>query len=262
MLTDSELTEYLDEIRRQVCSQCVDRPPGGPPCGPLGKPCGIEMHLPQLIEAIHAVRGDTIAPYVENIHRHLCATCPQKDGAHCPCPMDFLAVLVVDAVEAVDRRHDPDAAAPSQGAERERRIAAARVTLTVEGGRYDGKEYTFDSRTTCLAGRALGCHVRFGDDPLDRAISRYHCLLDIDPPVVRVQDLGSRNGTYVNGTLIGRRLPQPATGDAPAKGCTEYVLNEGDKVSLGFVVLRVHVAAGEETPDTIPATVRSAALGG
>src|SRR5262249_47776782 len=53
MLTKRELAEYLNEIRREVCSRCVERPPGGPPCAPLGKQCGIEMHLPELIDAVH-----------------------------------------------------------------------------------------------------------------------------------------------------------------------------------------------------------------
>ena len=76
MSAEAEVTEYLDEIRRQVCSVCVERPAGGPPCAPLGKQCGIEMHLPRLIDAIHAVRSDSLAPYLESSHRHICATCP------------------------------------------------------------------------------------------------------------------------------------------------------------------------------------------
>ena len=34
---------------------------------------------------------------------------------------------------------------------------------------------------------------------------RRHCLLDINPPDIRVRDFGSLNGTYVNGTMIGQR---------------------------------------------------------
>jgi pSer/pThr/pTyr-binding forkhead associated (FHA) protein len=36
-------------------------------------------------------------------------------------------------------------------------------------------------------------------------ISRYHCLLDINPPDIRIRDFDSLNGTYVNGECIGRR---------------------------------------------------------
>ena len=35
-------------------SRCIERPPGGPPCAPLGKECGIEMHLPAVIDAIRS----------------------------------------------------------------------------------------------------------------------------------------------------------------------------------------------------------------
>jgi len=37
MYSDPEMAEYLKEIRDQVCSRCIEKPPGGPPCAPLGK---------------------------------------------------------------------------------------------------------------------------------------------------------------------------------------------------------------------------------
>jgi hypothetical protein len=104
MIAEPELTEYLEEIRRHVCSRCVERPPGGPPCEPLGKQCGIEMHLPELIEAIHEVRSDLIAPYLANNRGKVCDHCALRGGSDCPCAMDYLAVLLVEAVEAVDER--------------------------------------------------------------------------------------------------------------------------------------------------------------
>jgi hypothetical protein len=104
MLTGTELTEYLDEIRGQVCSRCVERPPEGPPCAPLGKTCGIEQHLPELIEAIHQRRSDLIEPYLQNHRDTICTHCAFHDTSICPCPMDYLAVLLVEAVEAVDER--------------------------------------------------------------------------------------------------------------------------------------------------------------
>jgi len=104
MVAAAELTEYLDEIRQQVCSRCVERPPGGPPCLPLGKECGIEMHLPQLIDAIHGVSSVSIGPYLDNNRREICDHCSRQGHDGCPCPMDYLAVLLVQAVETVDER--------------------------------------------------------------------------------------------------------------------------------------------------------------
>jgi hypothetical protein len=104
MLAEADLQEYLEEIRQEVCSRCVERPPGGPPCGPLGKPCGVELHLPQLIEAVKEVHSELIDPYLDHNRAQICQGCAFLHSDFCPCPMDTLAVLVVQAIEAVDER--------------------------------------------------------------------------------------------------------------------------------------------------------------
>jgi hypothetical protein len=101
-----DLSEYMDEIRKHVCSRCVERPPGGPPCAPLGKQCGIELHLPQLITAIHERQSPLIQPYLEHNRSEICQHCQFLHSSICPCPMDYLAVLLVEAVEKVDERHN------------------------------------------------------------------------------------------------------------------------------------------------------------
>src|SRR5262245_37802362 len=104
MIPEAQLAEYLDEIRLQVCSRCIERPPGGPPCAPLGKRCGVEEHLPALVEAIHQVKSGLIAPYLECTDRRVCEHCDMNHTSNCPCPMRDLAVLIVQAVETVDLR--------------------------------------------------------------------------------------------------------------------------------------------------------------
>jgi hypothetical protein len=104
MVAEAELAEYLDEIRKQVCSRCIELPPGAPPCAPLGKVCGIEQHLPELIDAIHEKHSDSIVPYLMNNRHKVCEHCAQLHSSICPCPLDYLAVLLVGAVEEVDRR--------------------------------------------------------------------------------------------------------------------------------------------------------------
>ena len=106
MVSQVELTEYLDEIRKEVCSRCVERPPGGPPCAPLGKQCGIEMHLPEIIQSIHSVESKSIEPYLMANRKQICESCTLLHSSICPCPMDYLSVLVVQAVEQVDRRRE------------------------------------------------------------------------------------------------------------------------------------------------------------
>jgi len=107
MIAEVELQEYLDEIRQEVCTRCVERPPGGPPCGIQGKPCGVELHLPRLIESVRQVHSDCMDPYLETNRREVCQTCPFLHHSYfCPCPMDTLAVLVVQAIEKVEQRHE------------------------------------------------------------------------------------------------------------------------------------------------------------
>ncbi|MFN4261047.1 MAG: hypothetical protein ACK4RK_17290 [Gemmataceae bacterium] len=104
MMTDMELAEYLQEIREQVCSRCVERPPGGPPCTPLGKNCGVELHLPELIDSIHAVQSDSVEPYLDHNRQVICSTCAFLHSSICPCPMEYLLVLITQAIETVDER--------------------------------------------------------------------------------------------------------------------------------------------------------------
>jgi hypothetical protein len=108
MLVAPEYQEYLDEIRQEVCSRCVERPYGGPPCEPQGKVCGVELHLPQLVAAVREVHSDLIGPYLAANRHEVCEQCPYlHQDEYCPCPMDTLAVLVVEAIETVERRRRP-----------------------------------------------------------------------------------------------------------------------------------------------------------
>ena len=98
------LDEYLAAIREQVCSHCIERPPGGPPCLPLGKLCGVEINLRQLVDAVHQVQSGRIDPYAERFHDDVCAQCVNLDTTSCPCVLDYLLELAVEAIEDVDSR--------------------------------------------------------------------------------------------------------------------------------------------------------------
>lgn len=119
---DMDLAEYLDEIRRVVCSHCIERPPGGPPCAPLGKVCGIELHTSKIVETVLRVRRESgaasasVLPYLDQSRMTICRTCSHLHGEDCPCPMETLAVLLVEAVETVADRHDA-ASAPEDAAD-------------------------------------------------------------------------------------------------------------------------------------------------
>ncbi|GIW78473.1 MAG: hypothetical protein KatS3mg105_0280 [Gemmatales bacterium] len=100
----TEFEEYMAEIRKHVCSRCIERPPDGPPCQPLGKRCGVEINLPQLVEAVHKEHSNWMAPYIEHFHEDVCAHCVNRQTEHCPCALEFLLELAVEAIEAVDER--------------------------------------------------------------------------------------------------------------------------------------------------------------
>lgn len=115
----------------------------------------------------------------------------------------------------------------------------ATVTLRLVEGRLDRTEYVFDERTVCVVGRAPECAPRLPDDEYHRTVSRHHCLLDLNPPVARIRDFGSRNGTYVNGEKIGQREEQD--------------LVHGDEIRLGKTVFRVEVRVPTGYPTLPPA---------
>ena len=72
MVAQARLEEYLQEIRNDVCGRCIERPPEGPPCAAQGKMCGVELHLENLIDSIHRVKSNRIAPYLEHNRQEIC----------------------------------------------------------------------------------------------------------------------------------------------------------------------------------------------
>jgi hypothetical protein len=64
----------------------------------------LELHLPEYLEAIHEVDSASIEPYLENIRHRVCPHCVFRGPDCCPCPLDYLLVLTVQAIETVDER--------------------------------------------------------------------------------------------------------------------------------------------------------------
>ncbi|HVG34335.1 MAG TPA: FHA domain-containing protein, partial [Pyrinomonadaceae bacterium] len=74
-----------------------------------------------------------------------------------------------------------------------------RINLRVLSGPHAGRTFTFDQHDTFLIGRSETAHLCLPDD---RFFSRNHCILEIAPPRCFLRDLGSTNGTYVNGQKV------------------------------------------------------------
>jgi len=68
--------------------------------------------------------------------------------------------------------------------------------LVVLEGEHPGQRHELSPSTTI--GRDTSCRLRF----LDPGLSKVHCRLRLDGPRVVVSDLGSTNGTFVNGRRI------------------------------------------------------------
>lgn len=74
------------------------------------------------------------------------------------------------------------------------------VKMIVASGKSAGRSIAI-KRNKLLIGRAEQCDVR----PLSEEVSRRHCAITVGPTEIWVEDLGSRNGTFVNGTKIAER---------------------------------------------------------
>lgn len=123
------------------------------------------------------------------------------------------------------------------------------VRLKVIQGSLLAKEFSFQERTTCVIGRALDCNILLPDDEAHSTISRYHCLLDINPPDICIRDFGSLNGTYVNGEKIGQREIDADPARAKRLIYPEYDLKNADQFKIGDSVFQVSVlnqSAAEE----------------
>ncbi|MEH2222776.1 protein kinase domain-containing protein [Nostoc sp.] len=117
----------------------------------------------------------------------------------------------------------------------------AKIILTVIQGQLLGQQYIFDCRSSCIIGRSPDCNPQLPDDENHRGISRYHCLLDINPPDIRVRDFGSKNGTYINGKNIGQRQRNQTAEEAVKCHFPEYDLRTGDEINLGHTVFKVSI---------------------
>jgi predicted component of type VI protein secretion system len=89
------------------------------------------------------------------------------------------------------------------------------VKLVVEKGPETGREFRVDGET--IIGRQAGCGIVVADTK----VSREHARVFVEAGAAYVADLGSSNGTFVNGTKLAapRRL---AAGDRLAVGETTF----------------------------------------
>jgi pSer/pThr/pTyr-binding forkhead associated (FHA) protein len=118
--------------------------------------------------------------------------------------------------------------------------------FTVISGPHRGQTFQIP-RGKFIFGRETDCHLVLDSN----SVSRHHCVLLLDDYTLRIRDLASKNGTFVNRdqTRLGERI-----------------LVHGDTVRVGDLVIRVELdsasvsgssgAASLETKDIEPETQR------
>jgi pSer/pThr/pTyr-binding forkhead associated (FHA) protein len=115
--------------------------------------------------------------------------------------------------------------------------------ITVISGPHRGQTFQIP-RGKFIFGRETDCHLVLDSN----LISRHHCVLLLDDYTLRIRDLGSKNGTFVN-------RDQTRTG--------ERILVNGDTVRVGDLVIRIELESGTastpaaslETQDVGPETI-------
>lgn len=102
-----------------------------------------------------------------------------------------------------------------------------RIQLTVVEGPFAGKQFEFARHDTFLVGRSR--HAHFQLPTKDRFASRIHFLVEVQAGFVRVVDMSSNNGIFVNG-----------------RKTLSTELNDGDTIRAGHTVMRFSQLPEEE----------------
>src|SRR5262249_2441080 len=119
------------------------------------------------------------------------------------------------------------------------RNAQMEITLTAIAGPHRGQSFQFTGHDTFLVGRSIRAHFQLPRK--DRYFSRFHFLVELNPPQCRLIDMNSRNGVYVNGKRV-----------------TIADIGDGDQIKAGRTTLLVAIKgmeSAEVTQGQLPDTV-------
>jgi hypothetical protein len=95
-----------------------------------------------------------------------------------------------------------------------------KVDLEVTSGPHAGTVYHFDRHDTFVVGRSSQAQFAVPDDGF---LSRNHFLIEFNPPACLLRDLGSTNGTKVNGLRV--ETVRLRDGDQIAAGGSGFVIH-------------------------------------
>ncbi len=101
-----------------------------------------------------------------------------------------------------------------------------RLALRFISGKYQGGEFPIEENRPIVVGRSSDLDMVL----VEEMVSRKHARIELREGKIHIEDLGSTNGTFVNGERI-----------------VQGWLKEGDRVLIGSNILKV-IASGEEQP--------------
>lgn len=104
-----------------------------------------------------------------------------------------------------------------------------KITIEIIKGEGAGQKFEYEDAERIFVGRQADCGIVLPE----KTVSRYHCLLDINPPTVKLQDFGSLNGTFLNDVKIGQRERDKSWEEASRDAHKEYELHDGDVIGIG-----------------------------
>jgi pSer/pThr/pTyr-binding forkhead associated (FHA) protein len=113
-----------------------------------------------------------------------------------------------------------------------------RLALRFISGKYQGGEFPIEESHPIIVGRSSDLDMVL----VEEMVSRKHAKIELKEGKIHIEDLGSTNGTFVNGERI-------------VKGW----LKEGDRVLIGSNILKVISVTGEENSNPAPHTRRASA---
>jgi hypothetical protein len=132
-------------------------------------------------------------------------------------------------VLALTRMQDPSAKAPAATTSR----AARSYVLRFISGKYQGGEFPIVPEKQIVVGRSSDLDMVLVED----MVSRKHARIAMQNEQIWIEDLGSTNGTFVNGEKIKRAR-----------------LKEGDRVLIGTSILKL--IAGDGSTDSTDAKIQ------
>lgn len=109
-------------------------------------------------------------------------------------------------------------------------MSATTVRLTVLTGPHKGSRFCYRQTDAVTLGRANDCEICLHGNVSDLKVSRHHCRLQLGADAIHVEDLASRNGTFVNGHPVDpNAMPD--------------VLDSGDVLTVGDTTFEVQLFA-------------------